>query len=524
MSAFEVAGLVLGAFSGAIEACKIFREAYRRVQIARRIRIEYTDCEQSLKYYQTALIGRLRRLLLPLARDGIEISHLLSDPTGDIWKDRTVADRIECRFGKEKYDLFTGHIQKYYEVIEVLKGILKLDSASLHDYLTNQNFSTVPYLSKEWINAQIYTVSFCNGEASRRELFGELEQLHVRLGELFDNDIETEYEQLLTNNSEMCNFWLNADAFFKGIASVWEECCKKDHLARLVLQHRTNHDNDFKMLFTRITQTRRKIERPNTTSIARKPRISFVYANLISCICNSLKDDNSKCYGYLTSENGTYYVYNESQHQGDNLKSMTIDQVLRGGPALTPSRRQRYILSLTLASSFVQLYETPWLPKSWKKSDIIFFSDGNSNVPLLDYPCLDRELAITAQAKGKQRQQKSLPRPTINNGVEQVYRSLELLGIILLELCFGQLLEEQKFRQDYQLPGLTEMQKCALDAAAARQWNSKVTEEAGSDFDEAVRWCLDGCRITPPEDLRREMLKRVVLPLERCYNYLTMRV
>ncbi|KAI1657022.1 hypothetical protein F4813DRAFT_88770 [Daldinia decipiens] len=534
MSTFEVVGLVLGAFSGAIEACRLLREAYRRIQIARRIRIEYTDCEQTLKCQKAAFLGRLRRLLLPLPRDDIQINDLLSDPGGSIWKDRTVADHIESRLGKEKYELVMHHIQKFHYVIEILREILRLDSASLHDYLINRN-SSAPYLSREWIDAQIYTVSFCNGGTSRAELFEELEQLNTRLGELLSEiDVETEYERLLTNNPDICGFWVNADTLFKTITLVWDECCKKEHLARLLLQHRTSQDTDFSMFFikqspsswlsqeARITHNRRKIQQQHDTApvVNRSSNVSFSRDNLISCICTSLRHENSEYCGYLASKNGPYYMYKESQRQGQDLKNMTIDDILRRGAGPTPSRRQRYVLSLVLASSFVQLHETPWLPASWKKSDIVFIADENSGVGFLDQPCLERELVATAPAKGKEYHQMSSLAATGNGKVEKAYRSLELLGIVLLELCFGQLLEEQKFRQAYETPGLTEIQKYAFDAAAARQWSSQVKDEAGPDFNEAVRWCLDGCRITPPEDLRREMLRRVIWPLERCHKYL----
>ncbi|KAI2779956.1 hypothetical protein F4815DRAFT_164426 [Daldinia loculata] len=188
-----------------------------------------------------------------------------------------------------------------------------------------------------------------------------------------------ECEELLINSSNICNFWVNANTFFKAITSVWNECCKKEHLARLVLQHRTNQDTDFNILFikqppshwqlqkTQITQNERITQLPpGTAPITRSSRVSFGRANLISCICTSLKHENGECYGYLASQNGAYYVYKESQRQREKLKSMTIDEILRRGAVPTPSRRQRYVLSLVLASSFVQLHETPWLPESWK--------------------------------------------------------------------------------------------------------------------------------------------------------------
>ena len=37
---------------------------------------------------------------------------------------------------------------------------------------------------------------------------------------------------------------------------------------------------------------------------------------------------------------------------------------------------------------------------------------------------------------------------------------------------------------------------------------------------DAAAWCLGGNRRTPPEMWRREMLQKVVQPLERCRQYL----
>lgn len=92
---------------------------------------------------------------------------------------------------------------------------------------------------------------------------------------------------------------------------------------------------------------------------------------------------------------------------------------------------------------------------------------------------------------------------------------LELLGIVLLELCFGKPLEEHSIRKQWPV-GDNDLQKHKLDVLAAREWSEHVKDEAGFNFDEAIRWCLRECRDVSPGEWRREMVQHVVEPLRTC--------
>lgn len=179
--------------------------------------------------------------------------------------------------------------------------------------------------------------------------------------------------------------------------------------------------------------------------------------------------------------------------------------MLRGKIQPAPTRRQRYTLSLILSSSFLQLLDTPWLPATWSKSEIVFISSPETpNVFALDKPHLHRGLTASAKPEGK---------------ASTVYQSLDLLGIVLLELCFGMLLEDHPCRKRWPR-GNNDTEKTAFDFMAAREWQLEVNEEAGPDYADATAWCLGGNRSTPPELWRREMLQKVVQPLERCRQHL----
>lgn len=107
----------------------------------------------------------------------------------------------------------------------------------------------------------------------------------------------------------------------------------------------------------------------------------------------------------------------------------------------------------------------------------------------------------------------------------QLSSSLEMLGIVLLELCFGQLLEEQTHR--LKLPDTGDsIIKRALDIQAARQWHGDIEEEAGNEYSVAVGWCLGGVLTlsTPLDRWREVMLGKVVHSLNSCHSYLQQQV
>lgn len=205
----------------------------------------------------------------------------------------------------------------------------------------------------------------------------------------------------------------------------------------------------------------------------------------------------------MDEEDYRYFVYNLSSQRRSSVTSITLEHILRGDVSPAPTRRQRYAISLVLASSFLQLIETPWLTSSFRKEDITFFSDpSNANVFLLDQPHIARVFTTTSTDGA------SLP----------LTNSLDQFGILLLELCFGKRLADHPLRKQWP-EGRDKTEQTVFDVMAARDWQCSVIEEAGSDYSEAIAWCLGGNRSTPSEAWRQEMLKRVVLPLQRCQEY-----
>ncbi|KAK0631100.1 hypothetical protein B0T17DRAFT_488289 [Bombardia bombarda] len=268
--------------------------------------------------------------------------------------------------------------------------------------------------------------------------------------------------------------------------------------------------------------------RSTATTMGSTPKPNLAH---ISNLCADLSQHQTwaqgSCCGYLLEAKSKrrYYVHPISRQHTTTQPSVTLDQILRGGVSLPRlSRTQRYNIALTLASSFLQLLGSPWLPTAaFHRTDILFIKDkpeytsgfgqGLDNVLRLDQPLVHRQLWPVDSHVSKD--------GTEDEGDFRFADSLDQLGIMLLELCFGNgVLADQPYRQRWPA-GANATEKAVFDVMAARDWQCRVNEEAGPDYAEAVAWCLGGNRSSGLDWWRRDMLSRVIQPLQRCRDYLT---
>ncbi len=253
---------------------------------------------------------------------------------------------------------------------------------------------------------------------------------------------------------------------------------------------------------------------PSVTLTTTLPSSQSSVTQQISNLCASLKAPEASCCGYLAEDDCRYYVYTMSHQSADAIPSVTLDEMLRGAVVPPPSRSQRYSLSLTIASSFLQLADSPWMLPSTalRKADVCFLSDpANPNLFLLNQPHINRDFATAREGT-------AIPANNVA-GPNTLRDSLDHLGVVLLELCFGGILEDQPCRKGWPVGG-DAREKAVFDIMAAREWQCQVNEEAGPDYADAVAWCLGGNRSVAPDRWRQDMLRKVIQPLQRCRDYL----
>ncbi len=200
----------------------------------------------------------------------------------------------------------------------------------------------------------------------------------------------------------------------------------------------------------------------------------------------------------------------------DTLLRRSCSPGMNGGAdeCVTLTRQERYKIAVTLASSFLQLHTTPWLEDKWSKKDILFPRNETGSRPSIDRPYVARDYSpATAPAP--------LSPVSVSPLVlspETSRESLFRLGVVLLELCFGQAIEDQLIRQ--QCLGPNGESNELTDRMTAWMWRKDVLGESGPEFDNAIRRCLD-CAFGPKstnladDDFKEAVYNEVVEPLEK---------
>lgn len=231
--------------------------------------------------------------------------------------------------------------------------------------------------------------------------------------------------------------------------------------------------------------------------------------------------------GYLRDTHDrrhAFYPSIQPTRFSENAETVTLASLLskstssngtdsKGTVSMTLSRLERYSIAVTLASSLLQLYSSPWIGETWSKNDIYFLiaAHGSPKPILVDKPYITRK--FTAYPP-----QSSFTSVSEQTGRNASTKSIQALGIMLLELCFGETIEDQPIRSKYLGPD--GQPNDMTDFCTAQHWlQHDALGEAGPDYFEAIRRCLF-CAFGPrstdlaDDELRAAIYCEVVEPLE----------
>lgn len=133
-------------------------------------------------------------------------------------------------------------------------------------------------------------------------------------------------------------------------------------------------------------------------------------------------------------------------------------------------------LALRLANALLQLYPSPWLRNSWSKDDICFFQLKSGQV-LTEVPFLLWDMAWDKwQQKAK--------------AAEDPRNALLSLGILIMELWFGETIETRPFWRRHYGPDGNEPESARLTAAIS--WQKKAAADGGSMLHDTTHRCIWG--------------------------------
>ena len=198
------------------------------------------------------------------------------------------------------------------------------------------------------------------------------------------------------------------------------------------------------------------------------------------------------------------------------LEDLLDQRLTVNGRRAKLSKRERYSLALTLASSVLYLNSTPWLTSQWAARDIQFYQSSTAvNVIDIEHPYLaptEREPAADLSAKTKAL--------TFHNK----NTVLLALAVALLELYFGTTAEKYQRTEHGACDPMLHQNSWML-CAMAHQWAEESQDELSAAFLSAVRHCLrcfsdPGVSLQDP-DFLQAAAEGIVLPLqEELYQFL----
>jgi hypothetical protein len=201
----------------------------------------------------------------------------------------------------------------------------------------------------------------------------------------------------------------------------------------------------------------------------------------IDSLCSTLKtpDLDIDYLGYLSDDEHQQHEFRllkDTTSSSQTLEETSLEGLLANKGQMTLSRQKRYKIASILASSLLQLQNTPWLAENLEKKNILFYRKGSD--VLVEEPFINHSFTPTkAYQDEKTDVSRTLPRKTLSS-----------LGILLLELCFGDAIENQ-----------TELRKSHLssdgkalegtDYLTAIEWLDKVAEEEPK-MAPIIKWCI----------------------------------
>ncbi|WPB02465.1 uncharacterized protein RHO25_007101 [Cercospora beticola] len=509
-----------------------------------------------------------------------QYERLLANPGGHGWKEDRVEDALRIRLS-ECHDRYVEMLLDILELMARLSKECRVDDAKFQAGLMaknqkassntlNQQAQTVLILRA---NAafEAKRIHYAFAAAKREDLLRQIDSCNDRLRDvLAQSDRISALSESRTSPgtrrsiAKHLTFHSHAASIFRLLDKIWTCQCRSQ--ARLWLQHPSFHEVLMKMhlklcggqqcIQWRLADTlptiqlgsrESKASRPqpasqvpsivvqscsttleatrstsgstltltanststsgtSSTSPSTQPQIISLENDGLCRTCSAVHDPNAAsdtCLGQLSDGDNEYAVF-PIVHSTPSTAGTTLADILDSRSRLRLTRVERYGIALTLASSHLQLHSTPWLQQRWTCEDVRFptSSDG-ATVTLHGEPYILADLSGTA------------------NGSHQTTkdRSFSTLGIVLLELCFGNRLEDHPLWSN---PAFAVGKSDPMiRQAVACEWMDDVQGEAGEEYATAVTWTLRQAPVAVKDDgWRADFAQNVVQPLQRYYEYL----
>jgi hypothetical protein len=561
----EAAGLVLGAIPLILAGLQFYAEGISVTKRLWKYKEEVSIILHDLRAENTMFVNSINILLIGVVSQK-EMVEFLNDPKGERWKEEKFDRKLRARL-RTSYDSYMGSITQMVTIAEKFQEQLKLDKSGKPQFSEKNAF-------KEHYKR----LKFSLKKSDYKELMDRLRRANESLDRLTNQTTKLETHQRERQSvPNFRTIKERADSFYSALRSGWTCPCQADHTVSLRLEPRmddaTSDDDDddehdhkmrdpFHVLFHYNHHHPATVTPPNTSrpwcweeadvrvefeeqeaaavagNAQKSKSVRFAKQNMkkavkaalepqpdlqpIKDLCAAISDlqkpQRDVCFSLLASEiaiqkYGVHIYPTKKQLSNTDTWSVSSLRMLLDDSGF--ARRDRLKLAVTLASSVLQLHETPWLDQSWGKDSIFFVKRPGMTV--YDQPFVSQHFS------------QAVPIATTGfpSSMSRIIRNQPLyaLGVALIELWYGKTISE--LHQDHDGPQNTGIPQVDL----MTEWNSadrlvdELYNEAGGKYSDAVRRCIRcdfDSRASSLGDVRfqRDVYQGVVAQLKENYEFM----
>ncbi|KAF2012655.1 hypothetical protein BU24DRAFT_411993 [Aaosphaeria arxii CBS 175.79] len=589
MSGVEVAGLVLGALPLVIAAIESYNEGLDPIKSMMRWERQLPQLIRKLRNEHVHFAQTMRQLLEPIT-DEFELDEMLSEPSGRLWKDHDMAEKLRDKL-QESFMAYQATINEIETIMKEIARKLDVD----RDKKMNHNDLEAIVAANPQKNNKFEFGKRVRFGMSKKGIKAKLDELHEcnkELERFTDKSEKLESYRKVTKPSfanRIQRIQGLAKNLHSSILSSWSCACRSNHETRLQLDQRgslyakaatkqsTLTKTCFVVSFTTIgddvhswrrqeaqidieeeeqlpkrvesIQLRPKIGKTVSFGAKAPPPYSANADSTTATAGQALKEvedlcasihqlyKSSPCIGFsLNSKSrlrGVYPVQRTFPDRDEALRELiTLDELLAHPPTVNGrpmklTRKERYSLAVTLASSALQLNATPWFPDQWSGKDIVFhrMSSRGPQIVDIDHPYIASHLAAGAvHATNGNAHLHAIAKPSQGGGGTAFNKNTVLLAlaIALLELYFG-VPSTSRNHGPSSTPN-TNSNPWAL-CAMAYEWAETEQGDMSAAFSSAVAHCLR-CFSDPGASLQdveflQAAVEKIVLPLQdELYQFL----
>lgn len=563
MSGVELAGLVLAVLPLVISALEDYNDGLDPVkafikwenylpQYIRKLRNQHVHYEQTL-----------RLLLAPITTE-FELAEMLAEPNGELWKDPDMTTKLKHKLD-ESYGAYHETVKDIERVMRTIAEKLDLERATS---VTRDDLEAMLVANGRPKPAQRFEfrkrVKFTMNRKKIKRLLEELDECNKELERFTEKSEKLEPYRKNSKPSiaqKLQKIQTYARILHHTMVEAFRCSCRASHFTNLHLERRDLNSKStrmrkatcepgtiFTVSFTDQSSSwlvkeaqicfseddedlsesmnslhvhpRRSVSfSPTTPPPSPRPSHSPLRTKSVSSHYDEVKDlcsvvksfgnEEKNCIGF-SMENGklrgAYPVPLNGFRFSRKAESVTLEDILKDNQNIRLSKKERYTLAVTVASSILQLHASPWISDPWSKRDIMFYRTISAHRSIdIEHPHVS---------------QKAAPEATGQRGFSSKNATLLALGILLLELYFGRPCEQHMPANLYMGPDKSLAMLCT-----AHQWYESEQEDLSAAFQTAIAHCLR-CFADPSGSLQdseflQTAIDQIVLPLQdELYQFL----